>query len=378
MRLRLLPDMPELGWTPYAWLIYLSIFLARPLAGGATGGVWAATLAGVAVFLVLYFWGYWIRDARILWIVGGLALLGAVFAPFNSGSNVFFVYAASFLAYGLRPAVAIRWIGVLVLAIVALSWALDLTSYFWIPGIIFTIFIGGINVHFAEVSRGYARERAFQEEAERLAQTAERERIARDLHDLLGHTLSVITLKSELAAKLISRDPERAGQEMREVETISRDALREVRSAIVGYRSEGLAGEMARLRLALEAAGVKLESFVMPVELGPMEETVLSLALREAVTNVIRHAGARTCRISLEPVEGAVRLEVRDDGRGSRAPEGMGLSAMRERVEGLGGTLERRLDNGTVITVTLPPRQTAEARQEHPPAVLIPKPEGAG
>lgn len=378
MRLRLLPDMPELGWTPYAWLIYLSIFLGRPLTRDASAAEWAATAAGVAVFLVLYFWGFWIRDMRILWIVGGLALLGAVFAPFNSGSNVFFVYAASFLGYGLRPAVAIRWIGVLVLMIVVLSWALDLTSYFWIPGIVFTVFIGGVNLHFAEVSRGYARERAFQEEAERLAQTAERERIARDLHDLLGHTLSVITLKSELAAKLVSRDPERAGQEMREVERISRESLREVRSAIAGYRTEGVAGEMARVRLALEAAGVKLESFVMPVELGPMEETVLSLALREAVTNVIRHAGARTCRISLEPVDGAVRLEVRDDGRGSRAPEGMGLSAMRDRVEGLGGSLERRLDNGTVITVTLPPRQAAEAWQEHTPAVLIPKPEGAG
>ena len=135
---------------------------------------------------------------------------------------------------------------------------------------IFTLLIGAVCIRSAEVQRANARLRMAQEEVERLAKTAERERIARDLHDLLGHTLSLITLKAELAGKLVERDPERAGREIREVERISREALREVRTAVAGYRSEGLQAEMGRARLALEAAGVRLEYFAQPVNRQPI------------------------------------------------------------------------------------------------------------
>ena len=266
MRWRPLPNLPELSWTPYAWLIYLGIFLAQPVLGKGSMGEWAATVAGLLAFLVLYFVGFWIRDARILWIVGAIALLGVLFAPFNAGASVFFVYAASFPGYSLRPAAAARVIGLLVLLVIAVAWAFEPTPFFWIPAIVFTVLVGGINIHYSTVSRANARLRESQEEAQRLARTAERERIARDLHDVLGHTLSVIALKSELAAKLIPRDPERAAQEIRDVERISREALREVRGAIAGYRSEGLAAELARARLALESSGIKIDYFVVPVE----------------------------------------------------------------------------------------------------------------
>ena len=153
------------------------------------------------------------------------------------------------------------------------------------PAAVFSLVIGGVCIHGAEVKRANARLRMAQEEVERLAKTAERERIARDLHDVLGHTLSLITLKSELAGKLVGRDPERAGREIREVERISREALREVRTAVAGYRSEGLQAEMGRARLALESAGVRLEYFAAAGGAGPRAETVLALAMREAVTN---------------------------------------------------------------------------------------------
>ena len=152
---------------------------------------------------------------------------------------------------------------------------------------------------------------------------------------------------------------------MGEVERISRDALREVRAAVSGYRTEGLMAEMARARLSLEAAGIGLEYLAMPVELDPARETVLAMALREAVTNVVRHAGARTCRIALEELRGdggeGVRLEVRDDGRGGASPDGMGLSVMRDRVEGMGGSVERRGEGGTAVVITLPKRQAPAA-----------------
>ena len=268
---------------------------------------------------------------------GGILLLGVLLVPWNPGAASFFIYAASFIAYSGRRASPGALLGVL-LAVLALETPLaHLSPYAWVPAAGFSLMIGGICIHGAEVKRANAKLRMAQEEIERLAQTAERERIARDLHDVLGHTLSLITLKSELAGKLVARDPERAGREIREVERISREALREVRTAIAGYRSEGLQAEMGRARLALESAGVRLEYFAQPVELDPVQETVLALALRESVTNVVRHAGARTCRITLEQTGEETRLEVHDDGRGGAAPEGIGLASMRERVEGLGG-----------------------------------------
>jgi two-component system, NarL family, sensor histidine kinase DesK len=354
MRLRLLPDIPELGWTPYAWLIYLSFFWLQPVIEGASAGEWAASAAATAVFLYLYFRAYWQGNAGILACAAGIALLGVLFSITNPGSNVFFIYAAAFLGHLSPVRRAVISLGVLVAIVAVLSWALHRPLWFWLPAGVFSVLIGGINLHFREVSRANAKLRMAQEEVERLAKTAERERIARDLHDLLGHTLSLITLKSELAGKLLQQDPERAGREIREVERISREALREVRTAVAGYRSGGLPAELDRARLALEAADVKLEYFAQPVELQLAQETVLALALREAVTNVIRHAGARTCRIALEQTAKEVRLEVRDDGRGGSAPEGIGLASMRERVEALGGRLERRAGSGTSLLIVLP------------------------
>lgn len=352
--MRLLPRNPEVGWLPYVWLIYSGFFLLGPVLGKTTPRDWALTAAGLLAFLVLYFTGFWLKGRRVLWAAAGILLLGILFIPSNAGASCFFIYAAAFLGDAGKPRFAMVCLGVL-LAILGLEvWLLGLPPYAWAPAAVFSLIIGGVNIHGAEVSRANARLRLTQDEVERLAKTAERERIARDLHDVLGHTLSVITLKSELAGKLVERDPERAGREIREVERISREALREVRTAISGYRSEGLQAELARARLALESSGVKLEYFIQPVEPGPAQETVLALALKEAVTNVIRHSGARTCRISLEETDGEVRLEVRDDGRGGAAPFGVGLSAMRERVEGLGGRMERQGEGGTVLTVTIP------------------------
>jgi two-component system sensor histidine kinase DesK len=364
--MRLLPKDPEIGWTPYAWLIYLIPFLVYPAARRASALDWTLAIAAAVIFLVLYFWGYWLDGRRVLWPAAGILLLGVLLSPSNPGASVFFIYAGAFVAYSGPPRLAWRLLGVL-LAVVALeAWLVPLPPWVWIPGVVFPLLIGGINIHNSEVRQANAKLRMAQKEVERLAQTAERERIARDLHDVVGHTLSLITLKSELAGKLIQRDPERAGREIREVERISREALREVRSAIAGYRSEGLQAELARARLALESSGLRVEYFTQPLELEPVRETVLALALREAVTNVVRHARAGTCRISLETVDGEVRLEVRDDGQGGATPEGIGLSSMRERVEGLGGRLERRMDGGTALLVVLPRQRPPETDAEIP------------
>ena len=189
-----------------------------------------------------------------------------------------------------------------------------------------------------------------------LAKVAERERIARDMHDVLGHTLSVVVLKSELAGKLVGADTERARREIGEVETIARQALSEVREAIRGYRAEGITAEIARARRTLEAAGVRLDSQAQAVRLEPAHESVLSLVLREAVTNILRHAGATTCRLRLASDSGSTHLSVHDDGHGAIAHQGNGLRGMRERIEALGGRLQIDSRQGTCLTVDIPAR----------------------
>jgi two-component system sensor histidine kinase DesK len=193
-----------------------------------------------------------------------------------------------------------------------------------------------------------------QDEIEHLARIAERERIARDLHDVLGHTLSLIILKSELASKVADTNPARAVAEIRDVEAISREALAQVRAAVKGYRSTGLENELIHAEQTLETAGIHVETSIDRPSLPLAHEGVLALALREAVTNVVRHAHATSCRVRLEKTGSWCEMEIADDGRGGEAPEGSGLSGMRTRVEALGGTLLRETGRGTSLKIRLP------------------------
>jgi two-component system, NarL family, sensor histidine kinase DesK len=349
------------GWSPLLWVVYLGFFFIQPVAAHVGLKIWLLDLAGAAVFLVLYFGLFVLENPRPLVHIGGMMLLGLVFQPINNGACTFFIFAASMLPFCVDTNTA-AVIGLLTIGSVAAIeglW-LRLDSWTLFFSTLFPILIGAGNTFFAERNRMNRKLRKANEEVENLAKVAERERIARDLHDVLGHTLSVITLKSELAGKLIDRDPERAGREIREVEQISRQALTDVRDAIRGYRSQGLAAELVQAKSTLETAGLTVQcDAATTVKLPAMQESVLSLAVREAVTNVVRHARARTCRMRLEQQNGSCRLEIHDDGRGGSNGEGNGLRGMRERVEMLGGTLQRSTEAGTTLTITLPLKDVA-------------------
>ncbi len=347
------------GWSPLLWVIYLGFFFIQPVAAHEGLNRWLLDLGGAAVFLVLYF-GLFASENPKAWVhLGGMMLLGLAFQPINNGACTFFIFAAAMLPFSVQTNKAAA-IGLLsiggISAIEGLLLHLDRWTLFF--STLFPIFIGAGNTFFAERNRMNRKLRRANEEVENLAKVAERERIARDLHDVLGHTLSVITLKSELAGKLIDRDPERAGKEIREVEQISRQALTDVRDAIRGYRSQGLVAELAQAKSTLETAGLTVQcDAATTVKLPAVQESVLSLAVREAVTNVVRHARARTCRMRLEQQNGSCCLEIQDDGLGSSNGEGNGLRGMRERVEMLGGTLLRETRAGTKITITLPTKE---------------------
>jgi two-component system sensor histidine kinase DesK len=336
------------------WLVYLAQFALQPAFNPTPPIQWVLTGLAVVVFLPLYFLGYWVCGPRSVWVAAGIFLIGALFAPWNAGASVFLIYAAACVADSGEPRVAWRWIGA-IFALTALeSWLLHLSPFFWVPGLIFIPLIGAVVIDMHRRRKMDSRLELAQDEIDRLARIAERERIARDLHDLLGHTLSVIILKSELASKLADKDPQRAIQEIRDVERISREALTEVRAAVRGYHSVGLDAELSHAREALTAAGIEFDSKVEPVTVSASQESVLALAIREAVTNVVRHAGAKSCQLALRCRYFGCELEIADDGRGGSAPDGFGLSGMRERVEALGGTLERDGSVGMRVILRLP------------------------
>jgi len=371
------------------WLVYLGILVVYPALLPQRGWLdWGLVVLLVLIFLPIYGWTqrhvdsrpYFWRHQRPGAILGvaSILLLGLVACRYNPCASVLFVYAATSGASIWPRTTGFRLIA-LATALVPVAALISRVEFPWVlwsfvpPGV--SAVMMGLMVLFArEGARTNLRLKMAQEEVARLARAAERERIARDLHDVLGHTLSTITLKSELASRLVQRDALRAQTEMREVERISREALGEVREALKGYRASGLQAEMANTRLALEAAGVSFDYFLGPVELSPAAENVLALALREAITNLIRHSGATKGQVRVERDGNRVLLRVEDDGvwkaadsksarngeltGGEPAPggaKGAGITGMRARVEALGGQLVvTPSQHGTLVEVTLP------------------------
>jgi two-component system sensor histidine kinase DesK len=362
----------------WIWLGYTGFLFIDPLLEPSRN-LWLGTLAAFAVFLYIFFTlvkGADRKAAAQFWMILATFALGLIVFPWNQGASTFFVYAAAFLPFTIDST---RRVLVLFAAeCVAIlgegwlfNWKAHGTAFYiswpntWIA-IFLVVIIGGGNIFYAGQKRADCALRAAQEENLELAAVAERERIARDLHDVLGHTLSLIVLKAELAGRLIPIDPARAIQEIKDVERTSRTALAEVREAIVGYRTRGLAAEIESARTALDAAGVTLILESDPVQetpLNPQEETAIALVLREAVTNIVRHARATTCRLRFVTEGGQRRLVVEDDGQHIQTREGNGVRGMRQRIENIGGRfqLERGIqqDHGTRLTVDLPIREAA-------------------
>lgn len=331
---------------PWFGLVYL-LFAYAPMLFDprATARTLLATIVATLVFLPLHF-GYYRRApqrAAWPWIIA-VAAVGYALIPFNVGGNTFIVFAAAMAAVSLpfRRAMALA---AALLLLMALEFLLVIPlprvagALSGLMSMVTAIVMAGI--FYARTRQRHDAElRLTQDEVRRLAGMAERERIGRDLHDLLGHTLSVVTLKSELAGKLIERDPAAAQQQMREVESIAREAMAQVREAVSGIRAAGLEAELVSARLALLAADVRLDARLAPLAIEPATEQALALVLREAVTNVVRHARAGRVEVELTEQAGTLRLSIADDGRGGATPSGHGLSGMQERARALGGSLE--------------------------------------
>jgi two-component system, NarL family, sensor histidine kinase DesK len=341
-------------WGLLIWVVFAGFLFVVPYDRQAAIVEWALTALAVAIFAALYI-AFWLEQSRLPWFIAGSVILGLAAAPFNQAAAMFFIYAAAFAPFMFRETrIYAAFVAGLIVVVAIESWVFGLGPGFWAIAGGVSVVVSVANASTAKMAMTGEKLRMANEEIDRLARIAERQRIARDLHDVLGHTLSVIVVKAELAERLIDRDIAGARSEIVAVQDISREALAEVREAVRGYRAEGVPAELERARSVLQSAGVAVECHADDIPLPPAQESVLALALREAITNVVRHAQAATCRLRFERIAGGCRLEISDDGRGGAHVEGYGIRGMRERVEGLGGTLVHDTARGTTLTITLP------------------------
>ncbi|GAB4577279.1 MAG: sensor histidine kinase [Anaerolineales bacterium] len=349
-------------WRLYAyfWLVCLAFPISSLIQTPPAGLHLFVALSGLITFITIYFWVMWphpltdlVRTRFRLWRSSTLliALTGLViFLGLSYGNAFLWLFIGVSAIAGITLPFRLAATAVFALTLLTLGTSIGfserIASANWMLIIPLVLLVRGLGldvIGFIRLSDALRELHAARKELARQVVIEERLRMARDLHDLLGHTLSLITLKSELAGRLLEKDPISATQEIREVEQVARQALREVREAVTGYRQQSLRGELDGARQILGAAGIACTIDDKVQMLPPDVEALLAWVMREGVTNVIRHSRARQCRIHIQHTGTMVCAEIINDGHQSEGNAasglGSGLSGLTERVTRLGGSV---------------------------------------
>ncbi len=352
--------LPVVAWllVPLVGLFFLVYPITVLLDSDPTPARVLFALGGAALFVGVFLWLMWAheplqlvtapRPSQVFEYRATIAFLalvaGALSLVLGAEWRMLFFYHVN-VAAGIMLPKRDAYVTIAAIALFTLV-AGTSTGFAWLA--VPAVAIGLWSTTFVGQVAAVAQLRAAREELARLAVSEERLRFARDLHDLLGHSLSLITLKSELAERLLPDTPENRGaaREVHDLQGVARDALREVREAVSGYRRPSLDEELSGSRAMLEAAGISCQVHNEAGLLPNDTEAILTWAVREGVTNVVRHSRAKSCEIRLTRDGGRVHAEVRDDGhghhtdRGDDTVGGSGLSGLAERVEASGGSFE--------------------------------------
>lgn len=342
------PAMEWIARHPGPWfaLIWAPVLLVAPIVDSVTDGQVLRTLH-LVLLGVVYAATVWLpfqlgphrrRAAEAVLVVLVVASTGYLVAWRTDREFVFPLLALA-AAVAVRRRAALAVIGSLTISGAVAegveSGSLDAGLFLG-----FAIYFAGVGTFAVQYLVGVVSELSrTREQLARAAVSDERLRFSRDLHDLLGHTLSVVVVKAEAVRRLIGRDQSAATENARDIETIGRQALTEVREAVTGYRSVRLGEELANARAALTAGNIRVDITPPAADLDDRVDALLGWVVREGTTNVLRHAGASSCRIAVAADGETASVEVVDDGRGGAAGAGSGLRGLRERVEDMGGEL---------------------------------------
>jgi len=355
-----------------AWVLFAAP-LAVSIAASGLGAMQLALLSGFVIWAAVWVW-FWMRAlgrGQTAEVVGWAALtvlltLFSLIQPQPAGTFLVFSFIVAGVIFPL-PRVGWAMAALVVLQLVVLV-ARQVDPATAVNNLINSILVGGVGIGGRLLWLSYGELVAAREEIARLAVSEERLRFARDVHDILGQSLAMIVLKSELAARQLPADADDSlRQELRDVARAARSSLNDLREAVAGYRRPTLQAEISSARTALRAAGI---DFTVDDRLGPLpaaQDSVLAWCVREAVTNVLKHSGARRCTVRLTRADGLARMQVTDDGRGAESlAGGSGLVGIRERIELAGGTVEALPGHGRgfELIVAVPAPAAAPVQKE--------------
>lgn len=357
------------GWLLAAvWLVFLIYPVLALLESRAATALVALGWLGTAAFAVIYLIGFSV-GMRIAWdsshslvfklFIAALLAVAATIPAIGWNATSFLPFLMSYVSYGFSR--VWHWVATVIgvsimLFETGLALSLDEEPPWALLAIV--VMLSAVNtINTWLISRSIVADRLRLE----LATSEERESLARDVHDLLGHSLTVVKLKAELAMRLIDKDPGAARAELEEITRLTGEAIAGVRGTVTGLRSSGLAEQLQASRSALESAGVAVTVSGDTAALSPAQSLPAGWVLREATTNVLRHAEARHVRISIEP--GTVVIE--DDGVGVRARAGNGLRGMAERAAAAGATLRIEPSEGLFEGLAQDARPTTKTTPPH-------------
>lgn len=334
----------------YLCIFWLALLWESPSAERAGIGL-VATL----IFVPTALRGLWHKDWGAYVYTTLMAGLCYATLPYTAAGVVFLFYGQLFLSQNgdWRRSILfqILFIGIAALLGVQLGYP-ELFIIVAVLLIVFGALFDHLFYRFLQQQSDLLRS---QDEAEHLARVAERERIARDLHDLLGHTLSSVRIKAELAGRLLYDQPDKAAREVAEIEQAARLSLQQVRATVSGYQAGGLAAEINSARSLLSSAGVSFRASV-DAQVTDSVQATLAAVLREGVTNIVRHAEATEVEMSVTGQAGNRLLFVlTDNGRGMSGSSGQGMRGIRSRAGAAGGTATwEHARPGTRLSVWLP------------------------
>ena len=356
-----------------SWVLF-SVPTLVSIWGGGFGPTQLAITYAFFVWAGISVW-FWMRacghdhTGEVVGLVGITVVLSmfALIEPQPAGTFLVFSFVVAAAVFPIQrvgwvlAALTLLQLSLLVIRRADTASALD--------SLINSVLVGGVAVGGRLLWLSYRELVAAREEIARLAVSEERLRFARDVHDILGQSLAMIVLKSELAARQLPADADDSlRQELRDVARTARSSLSDLREAVAGYRRPTLQAEISSARAALRAAGI---DFVVDDRLGPLpadQDSVLAWCLREAVTNVLKHSGAHRCTVRLSRVDSMARMQVTDDGRGGESlAGGSGLVGIRERIELAGGTVEIAPGHGRggfELTIAVPAPAAAPVQKE--------------
>ncbi|MED2942384.1 sensor histidine kinase [Bacillus swezeyi] len=364
------------GFFPYIFLIYLLLPISY-LTNQTSGIKQLIGFGLVLLFLVTYRQLFFISPQKKLftyWLAIQLSII-LIYTVFYDINLVFLgFFSANFIGYYREKKTFRRGLASLVVVLVApfiyhlLKDPSLLNRLFYFLPFLVIMLISPYGIR--SMNRRMELEQELDEANQQIKELVKREervRIARDLHDTLGHTLSLLTLKSQLVQRTIASDPERARKEAREIETTSRAALKQVRELVSDMKTATIAEELIHIQQILRAADITFEYMGGSnfSNIPPVTQNIVSMCIREAATNIVKHSRATHCTISISQTDEKISIAIKDDGMGmnQQTPFGNGLRGMKERLALIDGALDVSTHNGTVLSIAVPIVKKAEGKE---------------